>query len=412
MELLFFPFEYIEQDPNFEFIEQDPNDDGKGLKSPIDVIGFVVKSFPFEPKEESKHGKDEKKITFMLQDLQHAQIFVTLWDGYVDQILEFQRINQEEKNVVVVVQFGKYRFWGGSAERSSSLSGLSSSVIKSPSKEYLTDFEFSTIGGLNGISETKSVIILGTIKSFASKESWLYNACKNCNHKVSTKTILNDKQNGSEGFDEDQGSYPCSGLYGYCHTYPFEREVVKLLKVSANQLLDKNIELANEGSFPGERKASLNRKFAFKIAVGSFNIKNESDGYSVSKLTENLLVISVLDKKFDDIQPVDEEPVDVDGHVGYTNASDVVPLKDSFSCTGDEETPISSFNKSMFLTPSADANTSSTVLMEKKLKHNLDSLYDVDAISSQSSSKPRKVVNENEDGVGVSVGLLVPKVEE
>ncbi|KAJ0532203.1 hypothetical protein HanIR_Chr09g0394101 [Helianthus annuus] len=111
---------------------------------------------------------------------------------------------------------------------------------------------------------------------------------------------------------QDQGSYPCSGLYGYCHTYPFEREVVKLLKVSANQLLDKNIELANEGSFPGERKASLNRKFAFKIAVGSFNIKNKSDGYSVSKLTENPLVISVLDKKFDDIQPVD-----VDGHVGY-----------------------------------------------------------------------------------------------
>ncbi|KAJ0524524.1 putative nucleic acid-binding protein [Helianthus annuus] len=86
-------------------IQQDPNDDGKAFKSPIDVIGFVVKSFPFEPKEESKHGNDEKKITFMLEDLQHAQIFVTLWDGYAHQILEFQRINQEEKNVAVAVQF-------------------------------------------------------------------------------------------------------------------------------------------------------------------------------------------------------------------------------------------------------------------------------------------------------------------
>ncbi|KAJ0532196.1 hypothetical protein HanIR_Chr09g0394021 [Helianthus annuus] len=65
-------------------------------------------------------------------------------------------------------------------------------------------------------------------------------------------------------------------------------------------------------SFPDELKALLNQKFAFKIAIGSFNIKNKSDGYSVSKLTENPLVISVLDKKFDDIQPVD-----VDGHVGY-----------------------------------------------------------------------------------------------
>ncbi|MFS7965841.1 hypothetical protein Hanom_Chr09g00766881 [Helianthus anomalus] len=38
---------------------------------------------------------------------------------------------------------------------------------------------------------------------------------------------------------------------------PCLSEVVKLLKVSANQLLDKNIELANEGSFLDERKASL-----------------------------------------------------------------------------------------------------------------------------------------------------------
>ncbi|KAJ0891324.1 hypothetical protein HanPSC8_Chr09g0352381 [Helianthus annuus] len=143
--------------------------------------------------------------------------------------------------------------------------------------------------------------------------------------------VLDDKQDGSEGFDEvvvlecntdacntkAVSSYPRVPIHVQECTVIvtlalFEREVVKLLKVSANQLLDKNIELANEGSFPDELKALLNQKFAFKIAIGSFNIKNKSDGYSVSKLTENPLVISVLDKKFDDIQPVD-----VDGHVGY-----------------------------------------------------------------------------------------------
>ncbi|KAJ0532202.1 hypothetical protein HanIR_Chr09g0394091 [Helianthus annuus] len=120
----------------------------------------------------------------MLQDLQHAQIFVTLWDCYADQILEFQRINQEEKNVVLfrylyvsnlynvtsvfinsdiqeIINFKKSFIAQLSAERSSSLSGLSSSVIKSPSKEYLTDFEFSTIGGLNGRSE--ALIILSFV---------------------------------------------------------------------------------------------------------------------------------------------------------------------------------------------------------------------------------------------------------
>ncbi|KAF5772854.1 putative replication protein A, OB [Helianthus annuus] len=79
----------------------------------VHVIGFVVKCLPSEEKTENNNGKDEKKATFILEDLQHQQIYVTLWGVYADQIIEFQREHKDEKNVVVVVQFGKYRFWGG-----------------------------------------------------------------------------------------------------------------------------------------------------------------------------------------------------------------------------------------------------------------------------------------------------------
>ena len=58
-------------------------------------------------------------------------------------------------------------------------------------------------------------------------------------------------------------------------------------------------QLASEGNFPKELKALLNRRFAFKIAIGSFNIKKKSDGYSVSKLTENPSIIKDLDTHFD-----------------------------------------------------------------------------------------------------------------
>ncbi|XP_022004768.2 uncharacterized protein LOC110902421 [Helianthus annuus] len=138
-------------------------------------------------------------------------------------------------NVVVVVQFGKYRFWGGNlfvsnlytvtrvfinteipeilefkrsflaqlnTSTSSGYSGLSSPVMKSMAEEYLSDISFSTIGALSGISEEKFVIILGTIKSFASEHSWFYNACKTCNKKVITNTICKAKEDGSEGYDE------------------------------------------------------------------------------------------------------------------------------------------------------------------------------------------------------------------
>ncbi|KAJ0883164.1 hypothetical protein HanPSC8_Chr10g0418291 [Helianthus annuus] len=53
-------------------------------------------------------------------------------------------------------------------------------------------------------------------------------------------------------------------------------------------------------------------KFAFKIAVSSFNISKKSDGYSVSKMTNNPVVLSELDKHFDTIQPIDEEAVNVE----------------------------------------------------------------------------------------------------
>ncbi|KAJ0588232.1 putative nucleic acid-binding, replication factor A [Helianthus annuus] len=280
-------------------------------------------------KSEHNNGKDENKTTFILEDLRHPQIYVTLWGGYADQILEFEKNHKDEKNVVVVVQFGKYRFCGGNlfvsnlytvtrvfintevkeildfkkkfltASTSSGYSGLSSSAMKSTTDEYLSDFSFSTIGALSEISQQKFVIILGTIKSFALEDSWFYNACKSCNKKVLTNTICKDKQDRTEGYDEvtilecqtdrcnkrTVVSVPsfdrikvlirvqdCTGIVTLTL---FEREVVKLIKVNANQLLDKNIELASDGNFPKELKALLNQRFAFKIAIGSFNIKTK-----------------------------------------------------------------------------------------------------------------------------------------
>ncbi|KAJ0580916.1 putative nucleic acid-binding protein [Helianthus annuus] len=184
----------------FDSIVEDPTTDNKFFKSPIDVNGFVVKSFPFEVDMETNNGKNQKKVTFMLEDLNNKQIFVTLWDGYADQIMEYESSNRGEKNVVVIIQFGKYRFWGGhlsvsnlytvtrvlinsdidevaefkqrfieklSPEISSSYSGLSSSVVKSAIEEFLSDLTFYPIGSLNSIDTMKFVVIVGTIKSFA-----------------------------------------------------------------------------------------------------------------------------------------------------------------------------------------------------------------------------------------------------
>ncbi|XP_035841273.1 uncharacterized protein LOC118488168 [Helianthus annuus] len=371
----------------FSSIVEDPTDDSKSFKSPI---GYLYVS----------------NLYTVTRVLINAEI---------DDILTFKK-----------------RFFSNiTPETSSTFSGLSASRIKDPTEEYLSDFEFSTIGALNQISEKKFVIIFGTIKSFASEDSWFYNACRNCNRSVTTKTISKEKQDGSDGFEDivvleckDDGcnskpvySVPrirvlirvqdCTGIVTLTL---FEREVLKLLKVNASQLLDKNLDLANEGHFPHELNALLNRKFAFKISISPFNIKHKSDGYSVSKLTDNRTVIAELDKIFDVIQPVDDERLNVVS--SDMKASDEVPVNDSVSRTKADETPVSNFTKDMFKTPDEDLNGTSIRVLENDLKRNLDSIYDDDVMSSQSSTKPRKSGKEVVDDDGVTVGLLIPKVEK
>uniref|UniRef100_A0A251U411 Putative nucleic acid-binding, OB-fold protein n=1 Tax=Helianthus annuus TaxID=4232 RepID=A0A251U411_HELAN len=311
-----------------------------------------------------------------------------------------------------------------SPELSSSYSGLSSSVVKSATEELLSDLTFYPIGSLNAIDTTKFVVIIGTIKSFASNNEWFYNACTTCNKKVSTITVVKEKQDGTDGLEEVtvleckidvcntrtvssirriRLSIHVQDCTGIVTLTLFEREVTKLLKVNANQLLDNNIELANEGNFPNELNSLLNMKFVFKIVVSSFNISKKSDGYSVSKMTNNPVVLSELDKHFDTIQPIDEEAVNVEPSDSNRNVD--WPVKDSISQTGDDVTPCSNFFKVGFTTSFDQKDAKLDTMSEGDLKRNLDTVYDVDDFSLQSSSKMRK------EG-GVDAVLLIPKTEK
>ncbi|KAJ0863296.1 hypothetical protein HanPSC8_Chr12g0528331 [Helianthus annuus] len=144
-------------------------------------------------------------------------------------------------------------------------------------------------------------------------------------------------------------------------------------------------------------------KFAFKIVVSSFSISKKSDGYSISKMTNNPVVLSELDKHFDTIQPIDEEAVNVEPSDSNRNVD--WPVKDSISQTGDDVTPCSNVFKVGFTTSFDQKDAKLDTMSEGDLKRTLDTVYDVDDFSSQSSSKMRK------EG-GVDAVLLIPKTEK
>ncbi|KAM0060820.1 hypothetical protein Hdeb2414_s0004g00128631 [Helianthus debilis subsp. tardiflorus] len=168
--------------------------------------------------------------------------------------------------------------------------------------------------------------------------------------------------------------------------------------------------LASDGNFPKELRALLNRRFAFKITIASFNIKNKADGYSISKLSENPEIISELDRHFDDFQPADEEHLNA--VLSDSNPNVNFDVKNAVSRTGDEDTPVSNVIKSIFTTPSGAEMNCSAEIVENQLKRNLDAVYDVDVSSSQSSTKPRKTVGDKDEDLNVNDGILKPKIEQ
>ncbi|KAI3817787.1 hypothetical protein L1987_11585 [Smallanthus sonchifolius] len=75
-------------------------------------------------------------------------------------------------------------------------------------------------------------------------------------------------------------------------------------------------------------------------------------------------------------------------------------MKDSYSFTRDNATPISNTADNMGKTPCVD------------LKHNLEDVHDLDESSSLSSTKPRTSDNKHGGNGESSTKPLIPKVEK
>lgn len=57
-----------------------------------------------------------------------------------------------------------------------------------------------------------------------------------------------------------------------------------------------------EKTTPAEFHAFEDKKFAFKIKVGRFNIDKHLDGYGIRKLTNESSIVASLEERFSDIQ--------------------------------------------------------------------------------------------------------------
>ncbi|GJW63303.1 replication protein A 70 kDa DNA-binding subunit C-like protein, partial [Tanacetum coccineum] len=71
----------------------------------VDVIGNVVSCGNLDVYN-NRNGKEQKRMTFDLQDLD-----CTLWDGFAQQLADFVNGHENNDYVIMIVQLGKVREW-------------------------------------------------------------------------------------------------------------------------------------------------------------------------------------------------------------------------------------------------------------------------------------------------------------
>ncbi|KAL8258967.1 hypothetical protein R6Q59_026920 [Mikania micrantha] len=208
-----------------------------------------------------------------------------------------------------------------STETSSSYRSIGSSIVTSIEDEFLEKIEFSTIADISGIVEVKSLIVVGTVKGVCKDISWYYNACSNCSRKV--KIEFNDAEdkkvvicNNSKCIDQLVAAVPrfkipirVQDYTGVVSLTLFDREALKLLHISAQDLLEMTLQDSTNDMIPQHFNGFMDKKYAFRIEVTKYNLENNIDFYSISKVTDDASIISELEKKYPFSQNAESESI-------------------------------------------------------------------------------------------------------
>ncbi|KAI3701438.1 hypothetical protein L6452_26516 [Arctium lappa] len=138
--------------------------------------------------------------------------------------------------------------------------------------------------------------------------------------------------------------------------------------------------------FPEDLNVLLDRKFAIKIEVNNYNIKNSCFVYGISKLTDDENILNELEMRFSAQRPAESDSV----KVLSPDFGSVEKLKDAVSFTGENATP-SNVDKSTADSPVSQEKTyQKKICLSVYLKRDFDEIYDADDAMKGSATKSSK----------------------
>ncbi|XP_024978977.1 replication protein A 70 kDa DNA-binding subunit A-like [Cynara cardunculus var. scolymus] len=397
----------------------------------VDVIGEVIACETMVTLLDS-NGKGKRRMQLELKDLGGVKIQVTLWEAFAEQLNNYVSINKDKGIVVLIIQFAMVKIYRERPFISNSFNGTR--LFINSDIDEIKDFKKSLnqesgkvkssqqLSMLSGMScsyredfldrTSKSLIVLGMVKAFRKDVPWFYMGCTRCNRKVRPTYIISDKDDDS-GMKEERESFDCTtdrcrgkqtevlpkfrislrvqGDTGIVSLTLFDREANKVLKNTATELYEKDRKSGDVDMFPNELDVLLDRRFAIKIDITDYNIKNSCFIYDISKLTDDDDILSELELKCPS-QYVLISPAELESeNLHSTDFSSQEKLKDVVSYTGENATP-SDAHKS-----TADSPDSEEKLCERRLskrverKQLFESLYDADEEGKGSATKTLKI---------------------
>ncbi|KAC9378523.1 hypothetical protein E3N88_45931 [Mikania micrantha] len=165
----------------------------------------------------------------------------------------------------------------------------------------------------------------------------------------------------------------------------FDREATRIFQKSAKDFLEKYLEGGYNRMLPDEFYDLVNKKYAFKIEITDYNLKNNCQIFTLSKMTDAPSIIEELESRFNINQDV--------------------------SYTGDNATLTSNGEKNSEKHTYLNQNTSTLKADTRDLKRSLCDIYDVDDPVSFSATKGRPSTSLGAKAYG-KLPLLTPKLEK
>ncbi|KAK9049944.1 hypothetical protein SSX86_031087 [Deinandra increscens subsp. villosa] len=316
----------------------------------IDVIGMIWKVNAPQVYGKNDDGTDKLRVNIGLNDLDGRKIWITIFQKYAQDFIEYGTNHTDETDVVLVLQYAKFSIYEGGHSITNSFD-ITKLFINSEIDEITTfNKSFVEIHG----SRTKS--------PFASLSA-----------------------------DPE---------------YSLEKD---FLSTKFNHIAELNRVDEDGLTIPDEISNIFEKRLAFKIDITSFNLDNDYRYYTVAKLIDDVGIIKSLDEKYNIEQSQFSGSVNLSSQDMLSQASSY--KKDVVSVGDDDVNTLHAGEISDKKSQTRCESSNESKKIDPALKRKLNDVYDVEDSCDQSHPKNLDEVV-RDDATMVKMSLLTPKLEK